>query len=162
MSGLASVLPQSSEVETLVKVFDIHPEEDRLGTSLSLANLPQILKYRLDLADEKIGWGDQQESEKEAHGGRLGPALVGLEMSSEYGAGSLFNYTRARSNCNFYSVRANTCVYQGRWMYEVTLVTAGVQQIGWCLRDTRFTSQVMRLSAKPSGRRWGHSRQLRL
>ncbi|KAH9610912.1 hypothetical protein KSS87_006588 [Heliosperma pusillum] len=31
----------------------------------------------------------------------------------------------------FSSARANTCVWKGKWMYEVMLETAGIQQLGW-------------------------------
>jgi len=41
---------------------------------------------------------------------------------------------------------------QGKWMFEVTLVTAGVQQLGWATMSTPFTHEA-RLRA-PGARCW--------
>eukprot|EP01105_Mastigella_eilhardi_P026976 TRINITY_DN8041_c0_g1_i1.p1 TRINITY_DN8041_c0_g1~~TRINITY_DN8041_c0_g1_i1.p1 ORF type:complete len:1095 (+),score=263.00 TRINITY_DN8041_c0_g1_i1:275-3286(+) len=42
---------------------------------------------------------------------------------------------------NFPSVQGNVCVYKGRWMYEVTLGSIGVQQHGWFTDACRFTDE---------------------
>lgn len=39
----------------------------------------------------------------------------------------------------FSSARANACVWKGKWMYEVTLETSGVQQLGWATVVCPFT-----------------------
>lgn len=36
---------------------------------------------------------------------------------------------------------ANSCVSKGRWMFEVTLFTEGVQQIGWSTLNCKFTNE---------------------
>ncbi|KAK8966827.1 E3 ubiquitin-protein ligase RKP [Platanthera guangdongensis] len=41
----------------------------------------------------------------------------------------------------FSSARANTCVWKGKWMYEVTLETSGVQQLGWATLTCPFTDR---------------------
>ncbi|CAA6659544.1 unnamed protein product [Spirodela intermedia] len=41
----------------------------------------------------------------------------------------------------FSSARANACVSRGRWMYEVVLETAGVQQLGWATLACPFTDR---------------------
>ena len=38
----------------------------------------------------------------------------------------------------FASVRANTAVFKDCFYYEVTLLTDGLMQIGWCSRNTPF------------------------
>jgi Kip1 ubiquitination-promoting complex protein 1 len=43
-------------------------------------------------------------------------------------------------------MRASSCVFAGKWMYEVTLETAGIQQIGWATIDTPFTNEVFKIS----------------
>ncbi|XP_057774623.1 E3 ubiquitin-protein ligase RKP [Salvia miltiorrhiza] len=43
------------------------------------------------------------------------------------------------SHALFSSARANACVWRGKWMYEVTLETSGVQQIGWATVVCPFT-----------------------
>ncbi|EPS67096.1 hypothetical protein M569_07680, partial [Genlisea aurea] len=40
----------------------------------------------------------------------------------------------------FSSARANVCVWKGKWMYEVTLETSGIQQIGWATIACAFTN----------------------
>ncbi|KAF2284177.1 hypothetical protein GH714_019794 [Hevea brasiliensis] len=39
----------------------------------------------------------------------------------------------------FSSIRANVCVWEGKWMYEVILETSGVQQLGWATLSCPFT-----------------------
>ncbi|XP_072990880.1 E3 ubiquitin-protein ligase RKP [Typha latifolia] len=39
----------------------------------------------------------------------------------------------------FSSARINACIWKGKWMYEVTLETSGVQQIGWATVTCPFT-----------------------
>ncbi|KAI0506995.1 hypothetical protein KFK09_013113 [Dendrobium nobile] len=41
----------------------------------------------------------------------------------------------------FSSARANACVWKGKWMYEVTLETSGVQQLGWATVSCPFTDR---------------------
>ncbi|XP_002974307.2 E3 ubiquitin-protein ligase RKP [Selaginella moellendorffii] len=43
------------------------------------------------------------------------------------------------SQAIFSSARANACVWRGKWMYEVTLGTAGIQQLGWATISCPFT-----------------------
>ncbi|XP_047329553.1 E3 ubiquitin-protein ligase RKP [Impatiens glandulifera] len=42
----------------------------------------------------------------------------------------------------FSSVRANACMWKGKWMYEVTLETAGIQQLGWTTLSCNFTDHT--------------------
>ncbi|KAL0349951.1 UNVERIFIED_CONTAM: E3 ubiquitin-protein ligase RKP [Sesamum radiatum] len=43
------------------------------------------------------------------------------------------------SHALFSSARANACVWKGKWMYEVTLETSGIQQLGWATIACPFT-----------------------
>ena len=55
-----------------------------------------------------------------AERGRVGPAVVALDTVSH--SGTLFlneARTLAESHSNFSSLRANTGVFRGAWMYEV-------------------------------------------
>lgn len=45
------------------------------------------------------------------------------------------------SQAAFSSVRSNACISMGKWMYEVTLETAGIQQLGWATRSCNFTRE---------------------
>lgn len=42
----------------------------------------------------------------------------------------------------FSSTRANACVWKGKWMYEVMLETAGIQQLGWATISCPFTDRM--------------------
>ena len=49
----------------------------------------------------------------------------------------------ARSNYNsFLSLMANNCVFSGKWCYEVTLLTNGLFQIGFCQLNTPFSRHM--------------------
>jgi hypothetical protein len=89
--------------------------------------------------------------------GRLGPRITTWDKSSATGTihfksndlnvslnplKFLFTFSQIESHTNFSSIRANVCVYKGKWMYEITLGTAGIQQIGWCPLDCPFTNEV--------------------
>ncbi|KAF9438275.1 RING finger and SPRY domain-containing protein 1 [Entomortierella beljakovae] len=41
----------------------------------------------------------------------------------------------------FESIRATACVTQGKWLYEVTLVTAGIMQLGWATVHCHFSPE---------------------
>ncbi|CAI5943844.1 unnamed protein product [Closterium sp. NIES-65] len=41
----------------------------------------------------------------------------------------------------FSSARANVCVYSGRWQYEATLGSSGIQQIGWATLACPFMAE---------------------
>ena len=49
----------------------------------------------------------------------------------------------ARCDCtSFESVRSTFGVDKGVWYYEVELYTAGVMQIGWATKDSKFLNHV--------------------
>ena len=49
----------------------------------------------------------------------------------------------AKSNYNsFLSLMANNCVISGKWCYEVTLLTNGLFQIGFCQLNTPFSRHM--------------------
>ncbi|CAA0839183.1 E3 ubiquitin-protein ligase RKP [Striga hermonthica] len=66
--------------------------------------------------------------------------VVGLEESSICGDIRIVKKPfLVESHALFSSVRANTCVWKGKWMYEVTLETSGIQQLGWATIACPFT-----------------------
>ncbi|KAE9601286.1 putative transcription factor C2H2 family [Lupinus albus] len=70
-----------------------------------------------------------------------GHNVVGLESSSIRGDIGIVKQRPllVESLSNFSSVRANTCVWKGKWMYEVVLETSGIQQLGWATLHCPFT-----------------------
>ncbi|PRP88001.1 hypothetical protein PROFUN_04429 [Planoprotostelium fungivorum] len=74
--------------------------------------------------------------------GRLGPIRTYLDSKSMFGALQLrCDNLEVEGHSNFSSIRANVCVFKGKWMYEVTLGTAGIQQIGWATIECPFTNE---------------------
>jgi Kip1 ubiquitination-promoting complex protein 1 len=47
-----------------------------------------------------------------------------------------------QSQSAFSTVRANSCVFGGKWMYEVQLRSKGVMQIGFCSHTCKFTQDT--------------------
>lgn len=47
-----------------------------------------------------------------------------------------------QSQTAFSTVRANCCVFRGRWQYEVQLRSKGIMQIGWCSSKCQFTQDT--------------------
>ncbi len=45
------------------------------------------------------------------------------------------------SQSNFSTMRANTGVYHGKWMYEVQLGSKGVMQLGWGTAQCKFNQE---------------------
>ncbi len=93
------------------------------------------LAQRLEFSDNK-----QQIIDHSPQEGKIGPERVVLDAASLFGAGLLEGET-AEGQSNFTSVRANACCWKGKWMYEVILLSHGVQQIGWAQLKTVFGAQ---------------------
>uniref|UniRef100_A0A667WXY5 E3 ubiquitin-protein ligase RNF123 n=1 Tax=Myripristis murdjan TaxID=586833 RepID=A0A667WXY5_9TELE len=75
--------------------------------------------------------------------GRLGPQTVVLDHTSGF-EGLLFvddDLLGVIGHSNFSSIRATTCVYKGKWAYEVLISSQGLMQIGWCTLNCRFNQE---------------------
>ncbi|KAF4355134.1 hypothetical protein F8388_026059 [Cannabis sativa] len=69
-----------------------------------------------------------------------GPHKIALEESSICGDIRIIRPPLlVESLAMFSSVRANACLWKGKWMYEVILETSGVQQLGWATISCPFT-----------------------
>lgn len=125
-------------------------------TGMDQSSLPTVLSYVYDTAlndvceqedidyphlvnsvqqhviDIRSGDGDKPSSSSGAlaSDGRLGPASVAVDRASVCG---IFSYSSdnltIESLGNFSSCRANVAVYTGKWMYECTVLTPGIQQV---------------------------------
>ena len=77
--------------------------------------------------------------------GLLGPSVVQVDRASVTGqlsfSGPHSGAVVMESTANFSSCRANACVYTGKWQYEATIHTAGIQQIGWATLHCQFTPE---------------------
>ncbi|CAI6011240.1 unnamed protein product [Closterium sp. NIES-65] len=83
--------------------------------------------------------------------GRAGAAAAGGGSGRGAAGGRSRGRGRAREDLggglileslsSFSSARANVCVYSGRWQYEATLGSSGIQQIGWATLACPFTAE---------------------
>ncbi|GFO15438.1 E3 ubiquitin-protein ligase rnf123-like [Plakobranchus ocellatus] len=74
--------------------------------------------------------------------GRLGPSESTFDVLTSVGILLLDpDKLGITSHSNFSSIRGNCCVYEGKWVYELMLVSKGVMQLGWCTSNCRFTQE---------------------
>ncbi|XP_035487465.1 E3 ubiquitin-protein ligase RNF123 isoform X2 [Scophthalmus maximus] len=84
-----------------------------------------------------------EDSKDQPVEGRLGPQPVVLDHTSGF-EGLLFvddDLLGVIGHSNFSSIRATTCVYKGKWAYEVLISSQGLMQIGWCTLNCRFNQE---------------------
>ncbi|TDG39653.1 hypothetical protein AWZ03_013926 [Drosophila navojoa] len=103
---------------------------------------------------------------------RIGPELAIFDVDYTTTVRVSTDRLALRSQGSFNTVRANCCVYGGRWMYEIQLHTKGVMQMGWCgsscgfnensgVGDTKLSygydgskQQVWHISTRKYGDKW--------
>ncbi|UJR28734.1 hypothetical protein I4U23_009963 [Adineta vaga] len=72
---------------------------------------------------------------------RLGPSTTSLIL---HGATGIVQCTRYDYTgiASFNTVRADVCIFRGKWQYEVLLETRGVMQFGWCTIKCNFSQEI--------------------
>ncbi|NXG59433.1 RN123 ligase, partial [Hemiprocne comata] len=101
----------------------------------------QNLQEHIDrLLAEENGSEDSRDQVAE---GRLGPSTVVLDHTSGFEGLLLVDddLLGVIGHSNFGSIRATTCVYKGKWIYEVLISSQGLMQIGWCTLNCRFNQE---------------------
>lgn len=126
-----------------------------------LDHLAAHMKDQLDQLEEE----ERRQMDSTQHDGRLGPSIVKmgnakiiqflqndgickrnfwsiLDVGSHVGS-FIISTDRlgVSSQCNFGSVRASSCVFRGKWQYEVQLGSNGVMQVGWATLETKFSQE---------------------
>ncbi|KAL3692194.1 hypothetical protein R1sor_005845 [Riccia sorocarpa] len=133
---------------TLAHVLDIpssgtsHPltDESSDGTRIDPAALHLYLLSRLTSLPRSDVTSAEDPDGVFIDEGPLGPGVVMMDVASSSGNIKFDKPCLAlESQTMFSSARANTCVWKGRWMFEATLGTAGIQQLGWATRTCPFT-----------------------
>ena len=106
-------------------------EEDADGSSPGMHLLPGLLNRRLASIQRNM---TATAAQCEAEGLWRGPNVrVGMDQKKVYG-GLMKMCSRGlelESHSEFVTVRSRTGVSSGCWMYEVTIHTVGLQQVGW-------------------------------
>uniref|UniRef100_A0A674GFM0 E3 ubiquitin-protein ligase RNF123 n=1 Tax=Taeniopygia guttata TaxID=59729 RepID=A0A674GFM0_TAEGU len=105
--------------------------------NLTFQNLQEHLER---LLSEENGSEDSRDQVAE---GRLGPSTVVLDHTSGFEGLLLVDddLLGVIGHSNFGSIRATTCVYKGKWIYEVLISSQGLMQIGWCTLNCRFNQE---------------------
>ncbi|PNH06614.1 E3 ubiquitin-protein ligase, partial [Tetrabaena socialis] len=116
-------------------VFDLSESEAE-----ALCPGEDLLSCLSALIDQRVELDELPSSSADHRPGRLGPSCV----EADHVAGQLSvgcSSLSLQSLANFSSLRANACVFAGRWQYEATVCTPGIQQIGWATLQCPFTSE---------------------
>ncbi|XP_015423767.1 PREDICTED: E3 ubiquitin-protein ligase RNF123 [Myotis davidii] len=104
---------------------------------LNFQNLPEHLDQLLQV--------DSEDEESQGHvEGRLGPSTVVLDHTGGFEGLLLVDddLLGVIGHSNFGTIRSTTCVYKGKWVYEVLISSQGLMQIGWCTINCRFNQEV--------------------
>ncbi|CAF4426642.1 unnamed protein product [Rotaria magnacalcarata] len=104
---------------------------------------PQQLNDIGEYLDNKLGdiASASLKSTTEYEENRIGPPTANLNLFGATGIVQCtrFDYTGIGS---FNTVRADVCVFRGKWQYEVLLETRGVMQFGWCTVKCHFSQEI--------------------
>lgn len=75
--------------------------------------------------------------------GRLGPSRVSFDTLSNIGSVKITGYDRMTllGQSGFSTIKANVALFKGKWMYELTLITKGVMQVGWATHRCNFSQE---------------------
>ncbi|RXM34784.1 E3 ubiquitin-protein ligase RNF123 [Acipenser ruthenus] len=97
-----------------------------------------------DHLDRLLAEGEPAEESKDVDG-RLGPPTVVLDHTSGFEGLLLVDddLLGVIGHSNFSSIRATTCVFKGKWSYEVLISSQGLMQIGWCTLNCRFNQECL-------------------
>ncbi|KAM3915781.1 E3 ubiquitin-protein ligase RNF123 isoform 2-T2 [Leptodactylus fuscus] len=105
---------------------------------LTFQNLEERLDHLLTAAES-----EENTASDLGVDGRLGPSTVVLDHTSGFEGLLLVDddLLGVIGHSNFSSIRATTCVFKGRWLYEVLISSQGLMQIGWCTLSCRFNQE---------------------
>nr|XP_043631994.1 E3 ubiquitin-protein ligase RKP [Erigeron canadensis] len=134
---------EQSLERTLEHLFDLPSKTINLLTCQVDDNvISSIIKNDYLKCGRSLLSGDSSREGVSAVDG-CGPYVVKIEESSVCGEFQVINSPLlVESHAVFSSARANVCVWKGKWMYEVTLETAGLQQLGWATISCPFTEHT--------------------
>lgn len=93
------------------------------------------------LRDENSAATQSDNTDRLLAAGCLGPAVKAFVMPTKPGTTAVMSKDRlsVTSRTAFTTLKANCCVFRGRWMYEALMHTKGIMQIGWCSAKCQFT-----------------------
>ncbi|KAF7990939.1 hypothetical protein HCN44_000744 [Aphidius gifuensis] len=131
--------------EILLKIFgqDIKSnlesnENQKTSSSRTFWSLKIASNY-ISKCLESLNSSEQLEDDRP---GRIGPKLVRFDVSTHHGLVIVTpDRLSVNSQSNFSTLRANTGLYSGKWLYELQLGSKGVMQIGWGTSQCKFSQE---------------------
>lgn len=165
-TGLAALLDEQESGNGVIVAACMHDECSRWGLDRTLAHVLDVSPLGPEvifITNDKVDLGnvrsylvaqlsnirDADESHTSGCGNREGVFINKSSfgdgtviMDSESASGDIKfdkSFLVLESQTIFSSARANSCVWKGNWMYEATLGTAGIQQLGWATISCPFT-----------------------
>ncbi|XP_024400550.1 E3 ubiquitin-protein ligase RKP [Physcomitrium patens] len=133
---------------TLAHVFGVSPglelsllDHDRIDAS----SVRSYLYSQLSIVRQADDYSTSDRDHKKSvfiNDSPFGNGIVAMDSASACGDIKFDKrFLQLESHSVFISARANACVWRGRWMYEATLGTAGIQQLGWATISCPFTNE---------------------
>ena len=145
---------ESSEYKDLNKIIKgikinskiIEDYSEYINEIENLINPKNIFSSELEYRFSKLNNNPIKNSEKKISEiemmikvGKIGKKETQLDEKSSYEKIKFQNnFKKIESQTNFASIRANNCIFKGKWCYEVNLITNGLMQIGFCQLNTDF------------------------
>ncbi|XP_074646477.1 E3 ubiquitin-protein ligase RNF123-like isoform X2 [Tubulanus polymorphus] len=129
-------LTDASDCDNATKKIIRHIFGGQEEKVLDLNNLSEHIQDVLNITVET----QVKDSKYNTNMGLIGPDVVAFDINSN--VGTLFIETDklgVTSHSNFSTIRANTCVFKGKWIYEVMLGSKGVMQLGWSTINCKFS-----------------------
>lgn len=116
-----------------------------VGGPVSLVSLHDALLHQTQDLREQDSKAASRRFDEDVEDGRIGPHAVTMKRHTPSRLADKMKTDKdglvIRSHGNFASMRASTCVFKGRWMYEVIMHTDGILQIGWATFACTFTNE---------------------
>ncbi|CAO2633588.1 E3 ubiquitin-protein ligase RNF123 [Lemmus lemmus] len=138
-SRVTGIVQEKLLNDYLYRIFSSHDHGPPAATSrkpLNFHNLPEHVDQLLQVDSE------DEESQGQVEG-RLGPSTVVLDHTGGFEGLLLVDddLLGVIGHSNFGTIRSTTCVYKGKWVYEVLISSQGLMQIGWCTINCRFNQE---------------------
>nr|XP_033339728.1 E3 ubiquitin-protein ligase RNF123-like [Megalopta genalis] len=120
--------------EIVMNIFEQAVRSDLIGSRISDALLLLDNYIEIRLASIPIV-SDKRE-------GRIGRDVVVFDSTTHVGLTTLSqDGLSITSGSRFSTLKANTAVFKGKWMYELQLGSRGVMQVGWSTINCRFNQE---------------------
>uniref|UniRef100_T1IK83 RING-type E3 ubiquitin transferase n=1 Tax=Strigamia maritima TaxID=126957 RepID=T1IK83_STRMM len=141
ISNKRNKMDKTNTEDILESVFGTKDESSDIPGSTTNWKAVTLSNLELWIENELLEIRPTQPEYDEASG-RIGSSRVMFDVTSNVGS---FVIDRDKlgvsSQSNFSSLRANVCVYKGKWHFELMLGSKGVMQIGWATLSCQFSQE---------------------